>query len=100
MTRRFMLIYVGVMILFAISYITVRDTMIYSLPPRIVISNVTLNYVLVACLAGGLTGWISWTKLFAKHSKGVRVLLTFIVALVAAGIWLVLMAAGGYDIKS
>lgn len=99
MTKRFIGIYVGIMILFGISYITVVDNLVYSLPPRVTVSNVTLNYVLVACLAGGLTGWISWTRLFAKRTVILRILLTFIVTLIAAGIWLVLMSAGGYDIK-
>jgi uncharacterized membrane protein len=99
-TKKFVVIYSSLAVLTAISYVWLRSYLILTPAGDVIVSNLTLNYVIVACLAGGLTGWLSWNRLFAKRGYVLRFTCTLVCTFIMAGLWLALMSAsGGYQLR-
>jgi len=101
MVRRWIWIplYVALAVLVVLSYITTREYLISTPIGYIVVSNLTLNYVLFTFLLGGVAGWMSWTKLFAKKTAMVRMVLTLVTTFLVAMAWLVIAQIGGYQVR-
>ncbi len=81
------------------AYYVTRDYLWSTPLGLITVSNLTLNYVLTAGVFGGVGGWLAWNKLFVKWPKMVRTMLTFVTSLIAALVWLMIVSAGGYEVK-
>ena len=97
--RAWVYIYVVVAALAAAAYATTRSYLISTPISNIVVSNLTANYVLVACLTGGIAGWLSWSRLF-KNNALLRLVTTFACALLVSILWLTVMSTiGGYKIR-
>lgn len=99
MNKRLIAVYAALAVLAGLSYWQTRDYLWSTPLGYIVVSNLTLNYVLTACIAGGLVGWLSWNRLFRRLRTAPRLALTLVAALFASGLWLVLVSAGGYEIR-
>jgi hypothetical protein len=93
-------IYGLVAVLAVISYVTTRDYMIATPINDIIVSNLTVNYVLLAMITGGVAGWLGNTKIFNKvKNKGTRLMLTTGLTCVVALLFLMVMASGGIKMR-
>lgn len=100
MTKRAYGIYFLAAILTAFSYITMYHYIIELPHTWIVVSNLTLNYVLVAFGSGGVAGWYLWSKLLRKSHYLLRVICTSLGSGIISIIWLVVMTTfGGYHMR-
>ncbi len=87
----------GALVLF--TYLMTRDYMIGTPPGKVVVSNLTVNYVLMACLTGGFSGWYCYNRLLRKQSVFLRMIGTALLEFVVAILWLSVMSMGGYQVR-
>ena len=99
MTRRAYLIYAMAAMMTVVSYTTMRSYLIRWPNYAVVISNLTLAYVLLSFISGGAAGWYLWNSTFRRRSPLVRFAGTTVGAFLAAVVWLVLVSLGGYHIR-
>ena len=99
MSKKYVAIYVLLAAATVIAYITTRSYLISTPLGYIVISNLTLNYVLLAIMVGGFSGWISWTRLFRKWQPVLRLALTLLTTVFTSGLWLIIVSIGGYQLR-
>ena len=99
MNKKYVAIYLLLSVATIASYVTTRSYLISTPLGYIVISNLTLNYVLLAVVVGGFSGWISWTRLFRKWQPILRVALTLLTTVFTSGLWLMVVSIGGYQLR-
>jgi hypothetical protein len=75
------------------SYLTMRSFLIFTPLGDIRVSNLTVNYMLLSAIAGGSTGAYMWKK----YTGIKRLIMTVAGSLGAAGLFMLIMTAGGYD---
>ena len=98
--KKYTIIYGLVAALVALSYITTRDYMIATPINDIIVSNLTVNYVLLSMITGGVVGYLGHTKIFNNvKNKGTRLMLTTGLTCVVALLFLMLMASGGVKMR-
>ena len=92
-------LYLGGLVLIGLCYISTRDFIIATpLDQHLRISNLTVNYMIVSAASGGTAGRYIWKKC-ERSFWGLRLIYTLICSLVAAGFFLTLVDAGGYEIR-
>lgn len=99
MSKKYVALYTALAAFTVLAYITTRSYLISTPLGYVIVSNLTLNYVLFTFLLGGVAGWLSWTKLFKKWPALLRTALTLLVTLFTSGLWLVIISLGGYKIR-
>ncbi len=99
MTKRAIAIYTLAATLFVFSYLTMRGFLILLPYDLVIISNLTLNYILLAFISGGLAGWYLWNRAFRRHNYVIRFVGTVFGSLLASGLWIVIMSAGGMHMR-
>ena len=82
-----------------LAYYTTRDYLIATPINDIVVSNLTVNYLLISVIVGGVTGWLSWMKLTLSMPLVLRATLTITLTLFVSLVLMLILAAGGYDLK-
>lgn len=91
--------YVSVGVLTVILYPLVHDVLTVSgIRDTVVVSNLTLNIVLVGVILGGSSPWLI-KKLFPRLSPKKRRLLLVPTALLLAALYLIILYSGGYELK-
>ncbi len=92
-------IYVIIAVLTILAYISVRQELMYVKLGWIVISNLTVNYVVGSFITGGLAGWWVYDRLLKRAKMPIRLIGTVFFVLIVAVAWMILMAMGGYEIR-
>ena len=92
-------VYTALTALVVLAYVTTREYLISTPLGYVIVSNLTLNYVLFTFLLGGVAGWLAWTRLFKRWGTFYRVALTMLACLFVAGLWLVVAQMGGYKLR-
>lgn len=99
MTKRAYLIYTGITALTVFAYATMYKYIIDLPHVKVIISNLTFNYVLLAFASGGVAGWYLYNRTFKRFHPVIRFTGTAFGAFLAAVVWLVVMSMGGYQIR-
>lgn len=100
MSKKFVVLYAVVAALAGLSYATTRKYMIATPINDIVVSNLTVNYVLTAILIGGVSGYLGNKKVFnGIKNQAIRQLYTACLSGVVGLLFLVIMSSGGIKMR-
>lgn len=99
MSKTHIIGYTLLALLAGMSYVTTRWYLISTPLNKLIVSNLTINYLLLAFALGGATGYVAWNKMFVRLKPASRMLLTLATILCVSLIWLVGISLGGYKIR-
>lgn len=101
MAKRVYFIYLAAIALTIISYATMYSSLIYWPSYMVIVSNLSLNYVLVSFGLGGVSGWYMWDKVLVKRNLILRFAGTVIGSFLVVALWLFIMTTvGGFQLRS
>lgn len=99
MKRLYVLIYVCTAVLAGLSYWHIYPWMIDTVIMTIVVSNLTVNYIMGSMIFGGSAGWGGY-EFFKNCNLIVKFGGALVFALFAALLWLLIMTTiGGYQLR-